>query len=368
MKKTINIFRSVAIILIILNSIWTLGGGRIFEHAMIRPFVELCGEVGVTALFVAFGYEVFVRFKAVEGNAEDTISTEGKGIGFIRHSWNYIRFIAPEYYVFFLATLIISGSGYFKASNLGNILAHVFCLQGYFPEYAEAINPTLWIIGLFVWFIVIARPIYKLMRMKRIGNAVPFIFIGISVITKFLLIKHLGFVGNPWVNENILTTIEAFVIGMYIAQAEEDKESEEQTNNRTCIVLVIMGALLLYFACIRIGGVATTTGANVYGYIFHTFISLLIALMIYFANLIKLPKREEEGTIGKCFRWLERNVYAIIICHWIVIRFLLTHFEFLQRLFQNGFVRFGGLTVIAVVSGWVLRLVGDVIRKLLKKG
>lgn len=171
----VDILRAISILWIMIYHFWVLSGQAVINCAIIKDFISLGGEIGVTLFFLLSGFGIYYTLK----------NTEDKGkIEFLPFFKRRCLRILPGYYINIILFTIL-GSGVFYFSNLGDYLLHIFLLHNLSPKYSGSINGVLWTMAITVQFYYIVIVLYKMLK----KNYICFLLLTIfeTVVAKFVI-------------------------------------------------------------------------------------------------------------------------------------------------------------------------------------
>lgn len=268
-EKNINAIRIIATLLIVINSIWLLGGAEISSLFLIPVFL-FCGDIGICAFFIFAGYDMYGSF---------------------------------------------------------------------FGENSKHKNGLAW---------------------NTVLEVVPVVLTVISAVYRYFKFSQWGLLDITWQFECIIIVL-SIAAGFYLGYME--LEEGKTLSNRTTILLVIAGIVVLYLTCIRGYRFSSFDTYGILSRVLRVLFVFLITMIFFFFNKILI----RGNAFVKVLLWLSDNAYAIFLFHWMIIRVLLYRIEALQSIFQSGIIRFVGLIVVSIVCGVVIHSIYRLIAMVLPK-
>lgn len=352
-NRNIDIFRAFALCIVIIYHIWVLTGQMMIKNNILRTFIMLGGEIGVTAFFLISGFGNFFSLKNMErvGNLKFTDYIKRRALR-----------IMPEYYISLLFMLFLSDKAVYL-SKKGIIVVGLHLIFAHNIPTVGAINGVLWTMAVTVQFYILAIPIYKLCERLRGFSCV--IAIATTVLCKYILLHYVMPAmtwewASFWCSRQTLpSVIDNFVIGMFVAKLIYEKQ--DWYNHRKFYILgVIFALILLYFvSCLGLQeGIHTD---NVSGYTWHSLVAICIALAIYCFAATGLSYR---GLIAKFFLWLAKYEYGIYILHLVLIQSLIAYSPVIEYCNSHFiWVSYVFLFAASITIGYIFSLIVDAFRK-----
>lgn len=352
-SHTMDVFRAVALLLVLVYHSWVLTGCLPFRYDSFSLIVSLGGEIGVTAFFALSGYGIYYSIASQERNG-----------GF--HFWSYMRRrclrIVPQYYISILfAVVFLYGGAYFSLGDgIKSIVTHLLFVHNLFPECHGAINGALWTMGVTFQFYIVAYPLYKGVKKGGIFFAASCILVTITakcimyayVLPGCNMDHNLEFFSG----RQLLTSLDNFTAGMYVAYIVEKKECKNK-RNYSYLGGVILGCVLIYLICWigRKNGIHTN---NISGYIWHSFLALGLGIVMLFCSLIR---SNPDNRIVKAILLLAKYEYGIYIWHILIINNLIVNSGIVQAILNSKWPKMVYLVfaVIAVFVGCLLSQMTD---------
>lgn len=337
----VDILRAISILWIMIYHFWVLSGQAAINCAIIKEFIQLGGEIGVTLFFLLSGFGIYYTLK----NAED------KGtIRFLPFFQRRCLRILPGYYVnIILVTILGSGVYLFYFSNLGDYFLHFLLLHNLSPRYSGSINGVLWTMAITVQFYYISIILYKLLKKNYIYFLVLTIFetvvakfVGYIILYQFLKKPELAFFAGR--SFFILTVLDNFTIGMFVAYCIEEKGLKIKKIIQ--IVMIILSFIFLYLLCTSGYKYGIHTN-NWSGYTWHSILAIVLGILLLAAASIEY---NEKNVIVKIMKWIAKYQYEIYLWHLVVAEHWLQNSQILQRMQNEGkyvaiFVFLIGITI-----------------------
>lgn len=328
-NKSVDLVRVLALLTVIIYHIWVLSGGNFIENCVIRTFVMLGGELGVIAFFVISGYGIYC--------ACDKMNASGK-LDFKTFMKKRIQRVAVEYYISILAVLVLTGAAsYISCKGALDIGLHLIFMHNIIPNTAGSISGVLWTMAVIVQFYFVAILLYKLI--KRFGIWVPVITIGITVFAKYVgfhfLLQKYPNINAFWISrQSLLSTLDNFVLGMYVAHLLQKRKKELRSWAATGTAAISLVALYFISASGLKYGIHTD---NISGYTWHTVAALNIAIGIFMMSNIK-RLRLGNGWSGQFVDFLAKHEYGIYVTHLLIIENLLKNSPIVEFWIEKSWI------------------------------
>lgn len=344
-NKSIDILRTIALLVVIIYHIYAVSGMQ-YSIDIINKLISMGGELGVSIFFVISGYSIYQNLSHKNYNSY--------GMYLI----NRIKRISPHYYISIFFILILTNSAvYLSKEHFLNIVSHLFFFHNLFYNCHGAISGVLWTMGVIFQFYLIAPFIKKCIDKKPILSVI--ISIVITIIFKYVLFYV--FFSKQQLNEmyyfiygrQLFTTIDAFVLGMFISKIESKQDSKNYIYLSICLIFIVI--LLLcgsnYFTFF---GNESIHSASFKGIFFFIILDVIISLVIYFLSSIKIPNNK----ITQILLSISKHEYAIYIWHLLILNSLIAYsglYTGLKHISQT--LTFLVLTSIVIILGIVIDLV-----------
>ena len=306
MKKNINIeiIRAIAVLYVVIYHIQVILGKSTSINS-IKTIIGYGGEIGVTLFFIISGYGIY-----------KSIDLKNK-----KKEFNYLKFmkkrflkLSPAYYLCLLICLTITGAAsYLGKDGIADILTHLTYTQNLFVSTHGSINGVLWTMGTFMQFYLVAPLLYRVIKKNRyVGLTISIIITIISKIIIYNIISKNGFEPTYYFvyGRQVLTALDNFVLGMFLATLDEKKASKILTS----FGLII--ALISIFVLLNITNKYGVYNNSIFGYIWHSLLAILLFMGILCFNNVRI---NENNLINKIILLIGRNEYEIYLYHWIII-------------------------------------------------
>ncbi len=268
------------------------------------------GYVGVTFFLMLSGYNIYQLL-------------ERKKQPYLQYVYGRFKKLSPHYYISLLASLTLTASAaYISPSGVMNIVSHIFYFHNLFYNFHGAINGVCWTLGVIFQFYLVA-PLLK----KAIDRYPPLVIISLSMLLT-VLIKAILFL---WVfpknnadsfyyfiyGGQLYTSLDIFVIGMYISKTKNDTP---KSNNLVNYLLTVLGCVVLCLYILFISGYGRPYPAGIYtssktSVLAFTGLEIIIAFIIIFFNKIKLS----DGMVG-LISFFGKSQYSLYIWHLLILR------------------------------------------------
>lgn len=342
-NKNVDIIRTLAIFLIMLNHFWGIISNVQYTNIGILNFLfSMGGELGVTLFFIMSGYGIYASL----------YKTEKKGkISYKSYLIKRINRIIPPYYISILIMLLLTdGTYYLSKEQLGNVLSHIFLIHNVFPSYAGGLNGVLWALGTIFQFYLVAVILYK--GINRYKSLFLVISVCFTIICKMLAVHYLlpimgmDMTYSFWAGRNLLTSVlDNFVIGMFISYLYYNRKT--QISNICAIILSLVSLVLIYVVC-KIGITYGIHTDNISGYVIHSMIALAVGLFIFAFSYVKIG----GDYISKLLIWISHYEYSIYIWHYLLAANIVEKSGFVQNLLQKNHVILTYVLVYIIVIAW----------------
>lgn len=268
------------------------------------------GKNGVQVFFLISGYLTFLSLnRACNGK----INREKAG------KWLLGRLtkLMPLYYLFCILG-ILSGPKTFWLGNetgisAGNVLAHLFLVSGFFPQYCNSIVGIEWYIGALVIFYLFAPVLYKVIDTKKKAVTAwilcAFLCAWVSrTACQYFAVRNAPEVFSLYFSEySIVVQLPVLMLGavlFFVRKPEGDTQDGET---------IITSYALFLFSVIMIGGMAICE-SSLFG------LSRSALFGVWFFILAYSQSMHTAGLIGNpVFRYLGRYSYPIYWTHiWFI--------------------------------------------------
>lgn len=351
----IDIIRAIALLWVVIYHIWVLSGATTLSNPVLFNFIKLGGEIGVTLFFILSGYGIYFSLRR---------SDETSKISFFSFMKKRLIRLCPEYYLSIIFIILFTpGATYISFNGSKDILTHLLFIHNIRSHFTGSINGVLWTMAVIFQFYIIAIPMYYIL--KKTKFVFPFIWIAITILSKYTLFHILGRSGDFWASRQLLpSVIDNFALGMFLAYFMNLKIVAKLKNNILSLIGVIVGFVILFFVC-DFGLKHGIHVANLSGYLWHTEIAICCILIIFFySNRENTP----HLIIEKCLLWISKYEYGIYIVHLIIIQNLLAYSSLSHLGNTYPTLKYIILIPVSIFAGWMLCICGDGIRtKLISK-
>lgn len=359
-NKNIDIIRAFAILMVLIYHIYAITGIATKKN-IIDTFLIYGGVVGVCIFFILSGFGIYNLLRNKEDKKEKFVYHEYLGKRFLR--------VAPQYYISLVVVLLLTnGAAYLSSDHLLNFISHAFFFHNLFYTLAGAISGVCWTLAVIFQFYIIAPLLYKAIQKN------PFItlilsFFG-SLILKYLIFHFLIapsgqtniFLYFNYGNQ-IITTLEFFVIGMFIAKIFRDK-LPENSNQKLNYFLLIIGVVGLFFSLklATITNISLLKNTGVYtdctvAYIWHSLIAIALAIIIYSVGMIRI---KTDSFLGKFLLFISDNEYGIYIWHLLIITNLSVNSPIAKNLIAyHPVMTYIFFTIISIAFGYIMNKIID---------
>lgn len=243
-NKNVDMVRALACILVLVYHCWTLCGNAEIPIPIVREYIMYGGEIGVTAFFVLSGYGIYFSLHKDE-------TREGRTSPH-KFLLKRLKRIAPHYYLnLWIALLFTSSAAYLSKDNIVNLMSHIFFLHSFHLSWHGAINGVLWTMSIIVQFYIVSIPVYKCVR--KLGKW-SLLFVPITIVARYLTLNYLwimdegvfGSFAYSIPGRQLWTSIDNFVIGMYVAQVTVSTCQEQRYDKYVAFISTI----IIYLICL----------------------------------------------------------------------------------------------------------------------
>ena len=326
-NTNIDIFRAFALLIVVVYHCWVKTGSFQISNTIVRTFICLGGEIGVTAFFLLSGYGIYWSLYKTESKEK---------IKFRSFITKRIKKIIPAYYLnLSLALGLTSSAVYLGVEHIPNILSHIFLVHNLFVNYHGAINGVLWTMGVIVQFYFFAIPLYKIIN--KIGFwAVP-ISTFVTILCKYSVYCYITsqYVESAYYTSymfiygrQLITALDNFVIGMGVAYIVLHYKGIQ--NKYIAFTGEVIGIIFLYVVCMY--GLKNGIHINnISGYIWHSMVASCLGIIMFFLFYINI----KDGIISKCLLKVSEYEYNIYLWHLLLINNLLQYSGQIQRMIEK---------------------------------
>lgn len=343
-NKNIDVLRAVATLLVVIYHSWVLTGAAAISPDFIRIFIQLGGEIGVTMFFALSGYGIYCSLNN---------TNMAGGIRFKEFMKKRLLRITPAYYFnLFVCLFFTANATFLDRVHLKDVLYHIFFIHNFVPSFHGQINGVLWTMGIIMQFYLIAIPLYKLI--KKWPHVMVVLSVVITVTSKFLIFVYMLNHGsnNAYyfiAGRQLLTALDNFVIGMYVASIAPKLKGKSQI----CGYAVALGAIvMMYFIC-DCGLKNGINTPNPSGVIWHSLVAIATGVLLVGLSVLR---NRERCKIYQFFLWIAKYEFGIYLWHLVLIRNLIEASGFIVKLIELGhtWLIYAILTVLSVITGVVM--------------
>lgn len=341
--KKIEIFRALAMILVVVYHAWVYSG---YPNTGYNVIVAYGGEIGVTLFFIISGFAIFMSLYKTE--------RQGKKIKYIDYIKKRFMRIAPAYYMAIFLLAIIGGQIYLVTTKSGvkDLGMHLLLIHNLDIATHGSINGAFWTLGVIFQFYLIAILIYKLMRKYPKITVITSVLI--TIIYKIILFNAIGNDSDPikyfiW-GRQLMGSIDNFVLGMFIAYLLVfNRQKVKQILIYPRIIAIIsLGVLYLVLKSLDNNILYSN---STFSYIWHTSLAVVLSLLIIATILVEF---NEDQKWFKAIYYIAKIEYGIYIWH-LPILISIVNASVLSTLNSNA--RFYSITAIVmgisiIISRW----------------
>lgn len=153
----------------------------------------------------------------------------------------------------------------------------------------------------------------------------------------------------------ILTVLDNFTIGMFVAYCIEEKSIKIRKELQ--IPMIIGSLLLLYLLCVHGNKYGIHTN-NWSGYTWHSFLAMILGILLLTMASIEY---NEKNIIVKIMKWIARYQYEIYLWHLVVALHWLQNCQMLQKMQNEGkyLILFLFLFGITIFTGYLMTKMVD---------
>jgi len=349
-NKGVDIFRTIALLLVLIYHAWTVCGMPTIDSRIIKLLVGFGGEIGVTAFFCLSGFGIYHSLASMEQKGQLTFQNHMKK--------RWLR-VAPQYYLNLMVLVLFGGSVvYLSKDGIWNILSHIFFVHNISVEYNGSMSGVLWTMAVIFQFYLLAIVLYKMMKKH------PYLFWVASVIftigMKFAALRWAGAVYGGveswvfYVGRQLPTALDNFTIGMLVAYLV----SRYKTNDKPRWIgplLIAIGTSAMLLVC-QYGKISGVHRVGISGYLFHSMLAVTIGVILYGFSQIQLC---ENNIVTKVLLWISDVEYGVYLWHLVLFQNFISGSAWITGLLMEK--RFIWAIVIMVI---LAILVGAVFTKL----
>lgn len=346
-NRNVDILRCIAILVIIVYHAYVLSGTPWTARTTIHTLISFGGELGVTLFFVLSGFGIYLSLQHREHtNVFPTWKTFMK---------SRCKRIMPEYYFCIAFLLLFQSANLIGTAGLKHIAAYLTFTQNFFIDTHGSINGALWTMATILQFYLIAIWLYKAVKKNVVVSTAAAIVI--TVISKYVIYAYMipaaGMEASAYFvyGRQLISALDNFVLGMAAAKIV----SSEIWNKCKKQYLYGIGAVGFVMVSVLLSGVSYYLssnglyGAMLRGYIGHTVVAVLFAMMIICVSL--LP--QIQGFAAKGIQFGAKYQYGIYLWHMPLICSLLAASPAFQYMAQHNFMVFALMIIaVSVVVGW----------------
>ncbi len=358
-NSNMDIFRALSLLLVFFYHCWVCTGAYQIKIPIINYLILLGGELGVTAFFMLSGYGIF-----------SSLDRTDKTISFKDFMIKRLKRVAPQYYLNLFVVLVFTSSAvYMGKEYIANILAHIFFVHNFKPEYSGAINGVLWTMAVIFQFYIIAIPLFKLI--KKAGVPIVLLSVPVTIVIKMSVFKLIAAVpeynGNFgaygfWAGRQLITALDNFVLGMGVAYISKKKKWR---GNALPVCMIITGLILLYEVMLYgiKNGIHTN---NISGYTWHSMVAVALGIVMYGFAFLKY----KYFIISKLLMWIAKYEYGIYLWHLVIIYNLLAYSHLIQGWMNTQRYLLISLVflIISIMAGTFFSIASDALEKKIING
>ena len=348
-KRNINIdiIRGMAILMVLVYHICVIGNIK-FNSSLINTLISSGGDLGVTIFFILSGFSIY----KVLSNKQETYTSYLK---------SRLSRLSPHYYISIIIVLLLTPTAvYLSKEHIFNIISHFFYFHNLFISFHGAISGVCWTLGVIFQFYLIAPLLQKLIN--KYPKTTLIVSIIITLLSKGILYyiilpsnKALGAMYYFVYGRQLLTAIDAFVIGMFISKYEK----KVQTNS--IIKYILIPILLAIIILIIIYGYNYKGISNVLiyskslkGVLYFTVLSIFVGLFIYVFSTMKIS----SNMVSKFILFISKHEYAIYIWHLLILKNLLEYSSFFKQIVnKNPIVSVLTLSFVLIITSYLIDVI-----------
>ena len=349
-NRNLDIVRALAVLAVVIYHISVITNINI-PIKPLQDVLDYGGEFGVTIFFILSGFAIYSSMKR-----------SGKEFKYHKFITKRLSRILPQYYISLIILLLFTNmAAYLNVGNIGNIFSHIFLFHDWYPTFQGAISGVCWTLGVIFQFYLISPLIFYCIEKKP--KLTVFISVIFSVCMKafiyhFIIAKSInGDLGTAYyfgLGRTIITALDTFVIGMFLGRYVKVPEDNKK------IVLNILGLCIsttIFIAWIYVAHNNILYSDSVIGYVWHTGLAIILAVMMYFFANIKLPL---ENPVLKALLFISKYEYGIYIWHLLMINALCNNSEIImQYIIWQRKITYVILLGISIASGVLMTEIID---------
>lgn len=349
-NKNLDIVRALAVLAVVIYHISVITNINI----PIKPLQDILnygGEFGVTIFFILSGFAIYSSMKR-----------SGKDFKYHNFITKRLSRILPQYYISLIILLLFTNMAvYLNMGNIGNIFSHIFLFHDWYPSFQGAISGVCWTLGVIFQFYLISPLIFYCIEKKPKLTMLFSVIFSIAVkafIYHFIIAKSInGDLGVAYyfgLGRTIVTALDTFVIGMFLGRYVKVPEDNKK------IIFNIIGLVIstsAFIAWIYVAKNNVLYSDSIVGYIWHTVLAIVLAVMMYFFANIKLPL---ENPVLKALLFISKYEYGIYIWHLLMINALCSNSEIImQYIVWQRKITYVILLGISIASGVLMTEIID---------
>lgn len=317
-NRNIDVIRALAILLIVVFHVWALSYVPVFRGNL-NIFIEYGGDLGVTVFLMLSGFAIY-----------KSLSRRKDNFSYLPFVKDRLKRILPQYYISLIIFLFYTGNCFLLFSNNCNLFSHAFLFHGFYPGIEGGISGVAWTLTPIFLFYLISPLLFKAIEKKpKLTLVLSIIF---TCLFKFIVYNLFAMSVNKieWhyyfsYGKSIFGVLDQFVIGMFLAKyIGLPKDNKKMVLAISLIVISLVasyGWLTVDKNSVPLLTQNTGRYSNCFeGYIWHSVLTIIIALGIYGFSLIKI---NFENPISKAILCISKHEYGIYIWHLEFIRIVL---------------------------------------------
>lgn len=316
---------------------WVLSGSPNSSTGVLSEFLQLSGEIGVTAFFALSGFGMFNSIMHSYDNRTFSYKSYLQKRAF--------RILPPYYFCLAVSILLLNGN-FIGINGLKHVITHVFLIHNLFPSCHGSINGALWTMGTIAQFYLIAPFLCRLFQ--RNGHLTMVSSIALTVLIKFAVyhVFYQEVEDSGWYaffgGRQLITALDNFTVGMFVAWFI--KKHKVQLNAPVGLFLTVGSFIVQLYLC-SFGSIYGVHTNNLSGYLWHSMIAITIGLAMIGISYLPTIKI-------RLLQYLAKNEYPIYLWHLTVYNNLLQRSEFIMSC--SGKIRIILLISIAILAGALL--------------
>ena len=342
-NRNIDNFRALALLQILVYHAYAVSGSSPpgFVTGLSSKFLQLSGEIGVTAFFALSGFGMYNSI---------AFACTNKTFNYRGYLIKRAKRILPPYYFCLAVSILLFSGNYVSVNGIKHIAAHLLLVHNLFPSCHGSINGALWTVGTIAQFYLIAPLLYKLF--EKNGYLAFLATLAVTVLAKASVYQVLySNMEEPgwyafYAGRQLITALDNFTVGMFAAWFVEKYASLLKSWAAGFLTVAAFAAQLFLCSFGLSHGIHTN---NISGYVWHSLTALTIGFLMI--GLAYFPQSNRSG--DAVLQFLAKKEYIIYLWHLPVYENMLQRSEFVM-LHSSDWLGILLLVMAAVLMGVIM--------------